>query len=222
MIKGWNKRGSHVGMIISFAVFIVFLVFLYTVLEPTIKVTNEKEIYFEGLEKQLIEAFSSELISIFVSSGVEGDCVSVNLGELEFGDLELGNEGGFFIGDVNYNFVGGNLNVDSTGDFTAYYSREFIDESASLGGDCVVVDVGVIRKNNYIFKSKVENLGNLDIDKTGINNFSFELLNNTKGNVVGGIVDDEISTEVVVKDVSVEYVDSEANINVGYLRIKIW
>ena len=35
-----NKKGSHVGMILSFALFITFVVFIYTIVNPTINTSE--------------------------------------------------------------------------------------------------------------------------------------------------------------------------------------
>ena len=218
-----NRKASHIGMMISFIVFILFLIFIFIILEPSVNLIREKENYFEYLEKQLIEKFSSEMITISVDSPTvfAGSCIKIDLI-----DLDLGN-GGFVISDVgNYNLDGTNLNVDLTEDFIAYYSEGFDLNNGALSG-CEEVNISFIRKNNYIFKSKIEDAFDLEnfeagFNLTGINDFSFELLDNVKENIVGEVSNEEISSEVVVKDVSVEYVDTDANINVGYLRIKIW
>ncbi len=49
-----NKRGSHVGMMISFVIFITFLVFLYSILQPVIKTRQDKELVLDSLKTELL------------------------------------------------------------------------------------------------------------------------------------------------------------------------
>src|SRR3989344_3650275 len=61
MIKR-GKRGSHIDVIISFVIFIVFLGFLYSILAPA-KVQEDKEAVLNYLEKTIKDELSSNLTS---------------------------------------------------------------------------------------------------------------------------------------------------------------
>ena len=56
-----NKRGSHVGVILSFAIFITFMVFLYFIIEPAIRIQGDKQNILDNLERELLEKFSANL-----------------------------------------------------------------------------------------------------------------------------------------------------------------
>ncbi|MEK6913263.1 MAG: hypothetical protein AABW47_01165 [Nanoarchaeota archaeon] len=59
-----NRSGSHVGMIISFVIFVTFIVFLYGVMKPTIDTGQDKKALLENVQYQLIQKASSNLTII--------------------------------------------------------------------------------------------------------------------------------------------------------------
>ena len=65
-MKKRNKLGSHVGMIISFVIFITFIVFLYTVVKPAITTGEDKQTILSALEMQILENISANLTTATV------------------------------------------------------------------------------------------------------------------------------------------------------------
>jgi hypothetical protein len=61
-----NKRASHVGMIISFVIFVTFIVFLYGVMKPTINTGQDKKDLIGYIETQIIKNTSSNLTTTSV------------------------------------------------------------------------------------------------------------------------------------------------------------
>jgi len=59
-----NKKGSHVGFILSFAIFITFIVFLFVVFNPRINFKQNKEPILNHLETELLIMFDSDLTNI--------------------------------------------------------------------------------------------------------------------------------------------------------------
>ena len=59
-----DKRGSHVGMIISFVVFITFIVFLYTVIKPAVTTAEDKRTVLDYIEQKIEENTSAEFTEI--------------------------------------------------------------------------------------------------------------------------------------------------------------
>lgn len=63
-----NKRGSHVGVILSFVIFVTFLVFLYAVLKPAVNLTGtDKSSVATFTENEIVQNTSSNLTTISVS-----------------------------------------------------------------------------------------------------------------------------------------------------------
>lgn len=56
-----SKKGSHVGMMISFGIFVVFLVFLYSVLQPILKSEQDKKLILNDLIEGLMGKFDPDL-----------------------------------------------------------------------------------------------------------------------------------------------------------------
>ncbi len=61
-----NKRGSHVGMILSFVIFITFIVFLYTVVKPAVNVGEDKKTITESIQSVVMKNASENLTSVSI------------------------------------------------------------------------------------------------------------------------------------------------------------
>ena len=58
-----GKKGSHVGVMLSFGIFVVFLVFLYSIIQPMIKIEQDKKLVLNDLIDGFIEMFDSTYTS---------------------------------------------------------------------------------------------------------------------------------------------------------------
>ena len=58
-----EKKGSHVGIMLSFVIFVTFLVFLYSVIQPIIKTGQEKKISLDSLKIELVIILDPDLTS---------------------------------------------------------------------------------------------------------------------------------------------------------------
>ncbi len=77
-----NKRGSHVGAMLSFVIFITFLIFLYSILQPSLKTEADKQDMVDYLTAKLKENFTSELLSVSMTiheyqTGSGKSCITV-------------------------------------------------------------------------------------------------------------------------------------------------
>jgi hypothetical protein len=63
-----NKRGSHVGMIISFVVFITFVIFIFIVLKPSIDTGGARQTNLDDAESKITQNISSNFT--IVSFGI--------------------------------------------------------------------------------------------------------------------------------------------------------
>lgn len=59
-----NAKGSHVGVMLSFVIFITFIVFMFVIFEPNINLGNSKKSVLTYLEKVLVEKFGGDLAVI--------------------------------------------------------------------------------------------------------------------------------------------------------------
>ncbi len=61
-----NKRASHVGMILSFVIFITFIVFLYSVVQPALDTGEDKKSILGTIELEIIKNVSLNLTTASV------------------------------------------------------------------------------------------------------------------------------------------------------------
>ncbi len=231
-----NKRASHVGMILSFMIFVTFLAFLFSITQPAIKVQKDKEFLLEYLKSELLEKqFIEEMaeVSVTIDSEITETCVElINfLGEADVDEeIVVKNSSG----DKAYAKVSNpNLEFSTEDDdtfFKVYSSEEFekpgdiLNGCASLDGDSYVIES--VRSDNYIFESKI-NVGITGFDdlKNSLNipagsDFSFGFEDEEGGFSETGQKD--VSVDVFSEEIPIQYVDDEANIKSGFLTIRIW
>ncbi|RLG11684.1 hypothetical protein DRN69_07470 [Candidatus Pacearchaeota archaeon] len=79
------KRGSHVGVILSFVIFVTFLIFMYTTIEPQLKKQKDKQPILDYLEAKLIESFDSELTTFTIQ--IDKDQINPNKDCIKVQDL---------------------------------------------------------------------------------------------------------------------------------------
>ena len=241
MVNRGDKRGSHVGVVISFAIFITFVVFLYTMAHTVIKEEQTEESIMPILEKILIKNASSELtiITVNITNYVGSRCIELTDFTTDFGIDDR-------IVAWNQEQVSTPCGADNhlrldrldSGDsfFKIYYSEEFNYkgsgsffpcQSLSEGSD---YDLGITRVENYVFESKIFDLmnqytlwyeafkGDLGIPRSF--EFGFGLIYNN-----GSIIETqgiEISKNVYIQDVPIQYVNRNGEIESGFLRLKTW
>lgn len=242
-----KKKGTHVGVVISFLIFVTFLTFLYTIVQPSIKTnTNEKNL-LNYLEGELISEISIDLTS--VSVGINGaildtqDCLNLNdlitNAEITTNIIVKNNSGNTF---DSYLIGSTGLLIDRKDSGTTFFSIRISEEFPITPPDpgtftsCEDLDdvngytIGAIRTEKYIFESKIVELKKeYETDYIGLKNklkvsdenrfgFSFTYTNNT----VIKTKDVNVSIDVYVEEIPIQYIDKNASIVSGLLGIRIW
>lgn len=238
--------GSHVGMMLSIIIFVTFLFFLYTTLEPIIKTQKDKEALLDYLQVELIEKFSSNLTSAVISAkgGHESreNCIEINHTEIGITNPEDVNVVVYdeINNPISFKFEGINLVIDKFGDkpefFKIYYSEEPLDNSAGssicggiLKGDEVAL-FGQIKTRKHIFESKIiSSINEYDVGYDGLkeglkipsgSEFGFSFTYSD-----GAIIstdEKEVLTNVYAKETPIQYIDEKANINAGFISVRVW
>jgi hypothetical protein len=242
MITKINKKGSHISLVVSFLIFIVFIAFLRIILEPAIYSNKEKEVILEDIENELILSASSDLIytSIYINKKIDTNCVRLDdfISEFDFssGIIVKNKEDNFvpaFTSSGNSNtleIVRGNT-LESY--FKIYNSNEF-ESIGSSSQECTSIfkgtdyNLGITTKKNYIFENLIIQVIN---DYSSSPQFK---LKNSPSSVNIGISffysngteirtnEKNVTTDVFVRESPIEYVDNEGNINPGKINIRIW
>lgn len=243
-MKRFDKKGSHVGVVLSFVIFITFLAFLYSVLEPRLKIQKDKESFLDYLRLEILERVSNNLISISVTIEKTNPqfCVQLDdfVSELNLNPVIMakGTEGELFPTQISEE----NLQIDrGAGEeffFKIYSSEEFEEISGGDFSPCKAYQkdeeytIGLMRNDLYVFEKKIIELKEdyesedgyedlketLKIPKGTEFGFSFIQSNGTILEANG----QEGATDIFVREIPIQYVDQEANTLLGTLNIKIW
>jgi len=242
-----KKRGSHVGITLSFVIFIVFVGFLYIIFEPSMNIKQDKELALEYLEKELIESSTAELttVSILFNMSSLNDtifnsetdlCLEIkspeNFGELFTYAIVKNEEENLIASKKEENNL--NFNFTNQSFLKIYYSSELVEEALlTETADCVFINktnysIGHIQKKEYIFKSKILALiGDYYTISPNIKNlinseFDFGFTDSEGPPPTWTNEIKNVSTSVYAKEIPIQYIDEEANIKSGYLNIRIW
>jgi hypothetical protein len=231
-----NKRGTHVEVIISFIIFVVFLVFILIASKPSITKQEDKKNLFDSLEFKIMEDVSSDMTAVTIS-------IEDNVEEwvtLDKTINDLGIEGNVIVKDSSGAHVDAYLSGDSITIrrinpldtlFKIYYSEEFGELNPIGARPTRATNIGLTKTNEYVFEEKVRALiaDNYETLKTEFNvpkdmNFGYGITL-SDGTIVETTPEDlrtNISTSVYVRETQIEYVNTEGDILLGYLRMKIW
>jgi len=237
MKKIGDKKGSHVGVVLSFVVFVTFLIFLYSVLEPSIKTDEDKKSILAYLKTALVEDLSANFTdsSIVVDEGhsYTQNCFKIN----KFKTGELGiivkDAGGL----VDYELQGNNIKIKHGEDkfFNIYYSEEFGTAMGSLTvcENLRINDysIGLVKTNEYVFKSKIndfitEHVTDVEAQRERLKipdniEFGIEFEDQMQTRTLT-TQDREPTTNIYIEEIPIQYVDEDASLKFGKLRVKIW
>ena len=227
-----NKKGDHIGTVISFILFITFVVFLYSITSPSLKSDKSEENLLVYLENKIIENVSIDLnsMSVSFSSGSE-NCLQVSNYPSASNVIVQNSTGGV----VNSEVSSGDLFIEiSSEEFFKIYSSESIFNSPSWdSASCNSLsnpDVGLSRTEKKVSEEKILeliNLYKLDYDglKTYFNvpnsrEFGLDFIYNNNTPVFTDTPN--ISENIYTTKVAIEYFDKEANVLQGFVNIKVW
>ena len=244
-MKNRKKGGTHVGMMLSFVIFITFITFLYTIIQPSIQVQKSKQVTLDVLKENLIREISANFsfvqIEIILNEEAESDCFL----------MEDFSEGNNFITKVLNKNTGqesviqasrdnGQISMIAPSDlsnkfFRIYYSEEIFDTinpSCSSTTSSIDTPINLEREEVYVFESRVLSLiefynvpsnyillkQNLGVPNNLEFSFSFQ---NTKGEVIETI-QTNTTVDIYSERIPFQYINKTASINMGYITIKVW
>ena len=232
-----KKRGdTHVGVVLSFVIFITFLIFVYTILiQPAISQTSKQSV-LENLKIKLTDEISGELT-----------VATINIEDKPQNCIRLSN----LITDIGVNsniIVKDKLGVtqtsydlsndleisrDNSDDtfFKVYHSNEF--SALSTTGETLCTPTtytkGLVRTSKYIFESKILNLMN-DYEtnyETIKNNLEIHSSSNfglgfRYGNGTSIRVPENLTTNIYALEIPSQYISKDSDIKLGFLNIRVW
>ncbi len=236
-----NKRGTHVGIVLSFALFVTFMFFIFFVLEPSIKFNKGGEAFLDTIEANLITKLSDELVVVTLEKDNPIlDCLKLTPTNINtFLDRDL----------ISENILAKNLDdnlVDSIYDENAFYFNSYEEtlfevfisnsieqvDNYEIPNSCqsqfttksISKDVLISEAKVFEIKQDYESIDYDDLrNELGIlseNDFGFDFEYNN-GTVIR-VGEPDNSNSVYVKQKSVIYFDVQGNKKPGFLRVKIW
>lgn len=235
-----NKKASHVGVILSFVIFITFLVFIFSIFGSPIKLPSNKDPLIDYIEVELTNKFSSNLTILTISPdpSVGKNCIQISNTGLGFQDLNS------LVKDKDDKIVRSNPNkgsllyIDWSRDenfFKIFYSEETLDNLEYNGDitDCYTLmstNINALRENKYFNVNKISDfLSQYDSNYSGIkdelnvpqnNEFSLSFTD-AEGNILETEQRDMV-TNVYSREIPIQYFNKSANINSGFINIKVW
>ena len=231
-----NKRGTHAGVILSFLIFVTFLAFLYSITQPVTRISRDKLDLLDYLKVELLREFSEDLSKATINITESGGCISINTGDLDSQLIGLG----IVVKEPDGSKVPAYINGDKTeinyniGLLELYYSKEFsfgisLDECSSRG-----YEIKLIRTTEEIFNSTIIRIGEeiktnstyygelkSKLGASQDDEFGF-IFKDGEGNEIISANIKNVSVDIYSEEIPIQYINNEANINPGFLSIRVW
>ena len=247
-----DKKGSHVGVILSFIIFITFVVFLFLILEPSITIREDKKNLLNDLEIELIHKLSGNLITLTITTEKDVNRLCIELEGLIGKEIQnitidthivVQNESG----DIPDYVIRGLTDdtslfierADNDNVFFKIYHSEQFDEiqqeeptpsCKKLEEDKGDYSINTTSRRKEIFEEKINKTKQeYEEDYTKLRDelnipagseFGFRFTN--KDGIIIETEEKNISTSIYVQEIPILYIDKEANINSGFIEIKVW
>ena len=241
-----NKRGSHVGVVVSFVIFVTFLIFLYTMLQPITVKERGREYILDYLTLNLLgEAtgnMTSMLITVLESTGNQ-DCIDMQ----DFPEIPENQVENLLIKDsedVVYAYQvrpSGNVWIDTGKNFIGilrvYYGDdvERSPQGVNTGCNPKPYAIGYIRVFSEIFGEKIYELNeSYYVDYEGLKahlgipedtEFNFYVLDGQRSDppiIKAALYPTPTDRSVYVEETPIQYLDEDGNMLFGFLLVEIW
>ncbi len=242
-----NKKGTHVGIVLSLVLFVAFLVFIYAILGPAIEVQKNRQLAIDHLELSIVERSTSNFTIVAFSmsdtydyngENYPGFCIDIDH-LIDYKDLNhtVKDENDVIINSYSSDTLL-ELPWDTPIDFfRVYYTNEsLVEHNMDNRHNCQVLTLDThyfiesVNSDEKIHDMKIKALINeynqhyedlkegFDIPFETEFGFNFTYNNGTS---IGPTMD-TAAPEIYVQDFTIEYVDTEAHINPGTLSIITW
>jgi len=236
-----TKKGSHVGIVLSFVFFVTFIMFFYIMVQPALATENKRAV-LDILKENIIEMASAELTSVSVLINSEDPQLCVQLIDF-FNKVEIGNrviirnnEGEVLDAKIS----GQDLFVERDGNeifLKIYGSEEFSITETGTMSSCKQLSegsggyiLGLIKTTTEIFETKIlyiiERHENdyqdlkQDLSVPAGNGFGLDFIYANETSI--STTNTPVGISTFAGEFPVKYVTEDSAMEMGILRIKIW
>lgn len=236
-----NKKGSHVGIVLSFVLFVTAILFLYQILSPSITKEEDKGPLVNQIEQKLPDYLESTLYNQKISLR-ENCCDKYTCFKFEKNNAVK--KMSYIVKDIEDREVNSyaddeSLFIKNSGKnyFNVFFSEQNFSRTEVELENCdfpLKEDyTSAFSSKEYYFQKKIEQfILNLQ-DQNFYSSKKTELLLPEgsefslvfvyqNGSKFGIPPNENISTNVFVEQISIYYVDLEAKVNPGFLEIGVW
>ncbi|MCX6749768.1 MAG: hypothetical protein NTW17_03445 [Candidatus Pacearchaeota archaeon] len=241
-----NCKGSHVGFVISFVMFITFVVFIYVLLESRTDFGQNKQNSLEYVKSEIIERVSENMTitSLNVNSPVPSNTCFHFVG---FGDkistgskiMVQNDSGSIFTADLSADkkdfYINRGSDIDST--FFKIYSAEDFPSVTETGmSSCADLSegagytIGLSKEEDYTFESKVLWLLNnyttnykalkKDIKISPGDEFGFAFIYNNGTEIKTPRINATIN--IYSERIPVQYIKTDSKRETGFIDVVVW
>lgn len=235
-----KKKGSHVGFVLSFLIFVVSLIYISMIISPAEKNSGNKAQILKQITDDIEENISVEVTSISiyrVDRTISKQCIKFDGLQKFTGSSPL------VVKDslnnfLNYSVSGTSVYVkiaNNTDRFSRIYTSPDFNNSQSSLSDCEEIleseySVGAIQTEKKIFDGGIRKFAeSYESNYTILKNFfeipeeddfSFKFVY-SNGTVLGG-EEQVLGKNVYIEERRIQYLNNRGEINSCIMRIRLW
>lgn len=228
-----NKKATHVGVILSFVIFVGFILFLLIIISPSLKTDNSKENTLTYLSKNIKNKTSGEVITFLVEDFKIKSCGVIDEAEFDLGEMN------FTVKDPEGNLIASNRSNNKIyldkkpkiGFYKIYYSPEELNYyEISNTEDCEPLNISSMRKDKKIIEAKIikmleeynESYSVLKDELNVASNEDFGIrFEYENGTTLGEEIPD-VKKDIFSRKVQITYLDINADTKIGNFIIYVW
>ncbi len=239
-----HKKGSHVGFVISFVLFVAFVFFMYALLSSRINLGQNKQSSLENVKSEVIKRVSGNLTttSVKVNQAASQSCFHFSglLNKISAGQnfIVQNYSGNIF---TSYISSDGDIYVSRSGDtistlFEIYSSGEFPPAATSGPIGCVDLSegtgytIGLSKTESNVFASEIFNLfGNYTQNYSGLkkdikipSGDEFGLIFTYSNGTEIKTPMRNITLNVYASRIPIQYIKSDATSESGFINALVW
>lgn len=228
-----NKKGSQIGMILSFTIFALALFFIYVFFNPIIKIDTDKTKDLNLLEEKITRDIYEEVVIVNMNINETGNCYKIkNPVEVDSfkSAVVLNSEGENFSVLINESYTYFEGESKSNLSKLIYFQSESIGNEFIVEGDCLEIGIKNIEKKEIILLNNLLDLiQEREVNYTELKNSlaiefgdEFNILFIDAEGETHGKPNKNLKTDIYSKEKLIEYYNLQGILKIGKLVVSLW